>query len=94
VLAFACVPLALSLPLTMPVGLAAFGGDLFRSGGADAGRGGDVYLGYRLVFVAWSACLLLYGVRTTYGFSWLRAAAALALLIVFMAVFALIATVF
>jgi hypothetical protein len=93
VLAFACVPLAFSLPLTAPIGLAAFGEDLFRAGGSDAGRGGDVYLGYQLVFVFWSLGLLLYGVRTTYGWSWLRSLGALGLLIVFLVVFAAIALV-
>jgi len=90
VLAFGCVPLALSLPLTLPLGLAAFGGDLFRAGGFDDGRGGDVYLAFRLVFVAWTLLLLLYGVRVTYGWSWLRSLAALVLLFVFLGVFALI----
>ena len=93
VLAFAFVPLALSLPLTLPVGVAAFGGDLFRAGGSDAGRGGDVYLGYQLAFAAWSLGLLLYGVRTTYGWSWLRSAGALGLLVGFLAVFAVIAAI-
>jgi hypothetical protein len=90
VLAFASVPLALSLPLTLPIGLAAFGGDLFRAGGSDDGRGGDVFLGYRLAFVVWTLGLLLYGVRTTYGWSWIRSVGALALLFVFLAVFAAI----
>ena len=93
VVAFACVPLALSLPLTLPVGVAAFGGDLFRTGGSDSGSGGDVYLGYELVFVVWTLALLLYGVRTTYGWSWPRSAGALVLLAVFLAIFAVIAAV-
>jgi hypothetical protein len=91
VLALACVPLALSFPLAAPVGLAAFGEDLFRAGGSDSGTGGDVYLAYRLVFALWSLGLLLYGVRTTYGWSWLRAAGGLTLLLVFLVVFAAIA---
>jgi Yip1 domain len=85
VLAFACVPLALSVPLTLPVGLAAFGGDLFRSGGSDAGVAGDVYLGYQLLFVAWSLGLLVFGIRIVYGWTWTRAAGALGLLAVFLA---------
>lgn len=93
VLAFACVPLALSLPLTLPVGAAAFGGDLFRAGGSDGETGGDVYLGYKLVFAAWSLGLLLYGVRTTYGWSWLRSVGALGLLVGFLAVFGVIAAI-
>jgi hypothetical protein len=93
VLAFACVPLAVSPFLTLPVGLAVFGGDLFRSGGSDEGRGGDIYLGYTLAFAAWSLGLLLYGVRTTYGWSWLRSIGALGLLVGFMAIFSVIALV-
>jgi len=91
VLAFSCVPLALSLALTLPVGLAVFGEDLFRSGGSDEGTGGRVYLGYRLAFLVWSLGLLLYGVRTTYGWSWLRSAGALVLLVGFLAIFSVIA---
>lgn len=84
-LAFASVPLALSVLLTLPVGLAAFGGDVFRSGGSDSGLGGDLYLAYRLLFVVWSLGLLLVGIRAVYGWSWLRAAGAFALLVVFLA---------
>jgi hypothetical protein len=87
-LAFSCAPLALSLFITLPIGLAAFGGDLFRSGGRDAGLGGDVYLAWRLGFVAWSLGLLLFGIRTVYAWTWGRAAGAVALLAVFLAGFA------
>jgi hypothetical protein len=59
VLAFASVPLALSLVLS-PVGRDAFAWVL-------------------LVFVAWSAALLLVGVRAVHGWTWGRAAAAAAL---------------
>ncbi len=85
VLAFSCVPLALSLPLTLPVGLAAFGADLFRSGGSDSGVGGDLYLAFQLLFVAWSLGLLLLGIRAVYDWTWARAAGALGLLAVFLA---------
>jgi Yip1 domain len=84
VLAFACVPIALSFVLTLPVGLAAFGGDLFRSGGRDGGIGGDAYLAYQLLFPAWSFVLLLLGIRTVYGWSWSRAAGAVSLVTVFL----------
>jgi hypothetical protein len=93
VLAFACMPLALSLPLTLPVGLAAFGGDLFRSGGADAGGMGDVYLAYRLLFVAWTLALLALGIRTTYGWSWARTAGAAGLLCLFLVLFSALSAV-
>jgi hypothetical protein len=58
VLAFACVPLALSLVLS-PVGRGRFAWVV-------------------LVFVAWSAVLLLIGVRAVHGWSWARAAVAAA----------------
>ena len=93
VLAFSCVPLALSLFVTLPVGLAAFGGDVFRTGGRDSGVGGDVYLAWRLVFVAWSLGLLFYGIGTVYGWTWGRAAGAVALLAVFLVGFAALTTV-
>jgi hypothetical protein len=56
VLAFACVPLALSLVLS-PVGRGSFSWVV-------------------LAFVAWSAALLLIGVRAVHGWGWGRAAAA------------------
>jgi hypothetical protein len=58
VLAFACVPLALSLVL------------------APTGR--DAFAWIVLAFVAWSAGLLVIGVRAVHGWSWLRAAGAAA----------------
>ena len=58
VLAFASVPLALSLVLS-PVGR-------------------DAFTWVVLVFVAWSAALLLVGVRAVHGWTWTRAAAAAA----------------
>ena len=85
VLAFACVPFALSTVLTLPLGLAAFGGDLFRTGGRDVGVAGGIYLAYQLLFVVWSASLILIGIRTIYGWSWARAAGAVGLLAVFIA---------
>jgi hypothetical protein len=59
VLAFASVPLALSLVLS-PVGR-------------------DAFAWVVLAFVAWSAALLLVGVRAVHGWGWGRAAAAAAL---------------
>lgn len=84
-LGFACVPFALSVVLTLPIGLAAFGGDLFRSGGRDSGMAGDLYLAYQLLFVVWSIALLLVGMRAVYEWTWARAAGALVLLAVFLA---------
>jgi hypothetical protein len=78
VLAFACVPLAVSL-LVWPVKLALFGEDLFRSGGSDSGTGGRIFEGIDVVFVAWSVALLVIGVRSVHGWTWQRAAAATAI---------------
>jgi len=72
VLAFACVPIALSLVL-WPVKLAVFGEDVFRRGGSDAGVGGDVFALLTLAFVAWAAVLLVIGVRAVHGWRWGRA---------------------
>ena len=78
VLAFAAVPLALSLAV-WPVKLALYGEDLFRSGGSDSGAGGKVFSAIDLVFVAWSVGLLVLGVRAVHGWTWPRAAAATAI---------------
>jgi hypothetical protein len=77
VLAFASVPLALSLVL-WPVKLALFGEDLFRDGGADAGAGGAAFTALALGFVLWTVGLLVLGVRAVHGWTWGRAAGAVA----------------
>jgi len=79
VVAFAAVPLAASVPVLVPLGIAAFGEDRFRKGGSDSGAGGTIFLVAELVFVAWSLVLLLDGVRIAYEWTWLRAVAALGL---------------
>ncbi len=73
---FALVPLAASLLLLLPLRLAIYGGDTFRGGGADEGSGERALLAVQLVFAAWSLGLLVLGVRTTHGWSWPRALAA------------------
>jgi hypothetical protein len=87
VLAFASVPLALSLPIVLPVELLAFGGDVFRSGGDDEGALGGLVVALGLAFVAWTVALLLIGVRTVYGLGWARSAGSLGLLALFLAAF-------
>jgi hypothetical protein len=94
VLAFACVPLALSAPLLLPVGIGAFGSGLFRKGGDDSGVGGDLFVACQLAFLAWTFVLLLYGVRTTYDWSWPRSAGAVGLLAVFLVIFFVIFVVY
>ncbi len=72
VLAFATVPVALSLAL-LPVKLAAYGGALFHEGGPDSGTGGKVFEALGIAFLVWSACLLVIGVRAVHGWSLGRA---------------------
>jgi hypothetical protein len=78
VLAFAAVPLALSLVL-LPPKLAVFGADLFHRGGDDAGTGGALFATLGLGFAAWSAALLLVGVSAVERWGWGRVAAAVAI---------------
>jgi len=94
IVAFAVVPLALSLVVLLPVRLALYGGDAFRGGGADEGAGETALLAVQLGFVAWSLVLLVIGVRLVHGWTWLRTlgalVAGLALLAAIVGVFALI----
>ena len=77
VLAFALAPVALSLLLYWPIRLAVYGGDMFRTGGSDADARILPALFYG--FVAWSVVLLVIGVRAEHGWTWIRAAATVAL---------------
>ena len=76
-LAFASAPLALSLLIVWPIGIAAFGSDLFRSGGSDAGTGGKLIIWAAIAFAAWSLVLLGVGIRTVQGWTWARSLTAL-----------------
>jgi hypothetical protein len=69
-LAFAAVPLALSLAVVLPLALVVFGGDWFRSGGADEGVGGDTLLGLGFAFIGWSTTLVAVGLRETLALPW------------------------
>jgi hypothetical protein len=77
-LALAAAPVALSLLLLWPVRLAVYGGDLFRSGGSDGGRGGSAFAWIGYAFFAWAALLLVAGVRAVHGWTWARATVAAA----------------
>jgi hypothetical protein len=77
-LAFASVPLALSLVL-WPLKLAIYGEDAFRTGGADTGVGGAVFAELELAFLLWSVALLVVGVRAVHGWTWARALGATAI---------------
>jgi hypothetical protein len=78
VLAFAAVPIALSL-IAWPVKLALYGSDWFRTGGHDTGGGGLAFDLIELAFFVWAGVLLVVGVRTVHGWTWARAVAACAL---------------
>jgi hypothetical protein len=94
IVAFALVPMALSFLVLVPFRLAVYGGDTFHEGGADEGTGETVLLALQLGFAAWSAGLLVVGVRVVHGWSWPRSAGAVvagaALLAAVVAVFALV----
>jgi hypothetical protein len=81
VLAFAFVPVALSL-ITWPVKLALYGGDWFRTGGGDTGGGGLAFDLVQYAFFAWALALLVVGVRAVHGWTWARAAGACAIALV------------
>ena len=94
VLGFAVAPIALSLLLVWPLQLAVYGSDVFRRGGSDDGAGARVFDLLELGFAAWSAVLLLVGVRAVHGWTWWRSFAALGLVALFLAAFASLRTVF
>jgi hypothetical protein len=62
-LAFAAAPVALSLFLVIPVRLAVYGDDVFRTGGSDRGAGEWAFAGVELAFLAWALVLLALGLR-------------------------------
>ena len=74
-LGFAAAPLALAL-LAWPIRIALYGGDVFRSGGADAGAANRFFEGIELAAVAWMFVLLVVGLRTVHGWTWPRSLAA------------------
>jgi hypothetical protein len=89
VLTLSSMPLALALFTLWPVRIAVYGQDLFRTGGTDWGPGDRTFGGLLYFAFAWSAILLVVGVRSVHGWSWGRSfatvglAAALPALIVF-----------
>jgi hypothetical protein len=89
VLAFAAVPLALSLLTLWPVRIIVYGQDLFRTGGDDYGRGDRIFGAIFVAFIVWSGVLLVIGVRAVHGWSWARALGAVALASLFPALLVL-----
>jgi hypothetical protein len=83
-LALAAVPFALSVVL-LPVRLALYGEDIFRSGGSDAGSGAHVFTALEAAFGVWSLVVLAIGIRVVHRWTWPRtvgAVAAFAVLVV------------
>jgi hypothetical protein len=80
-LAFACVPVVLSL-LLWPVKLSLYGSALFHRGGSDSGTGGQVFALLQLVFLVWAATLLVIGIRVVHGWTLERAGAAVVVAVV------------
>lgn len=74
VLAYATVPLALSL-VVWPVRLAVHGGDTFRRGGNDSGAGNAAFELLEVAAIAWAVALLAIGIMTVHGWRWPRAVA-------------------
>ena len=79
VLTLAATPLALSLFTLWPVRIAIYGQNLFRTGGTDWGPGDRTFGGLLYFAFAWSALLLVVGVRSVHGWTWARSLATVAL---------------
>ena len=89
VLAFALVPMALSLVL-WPVKLSLYGSDWFHTGGRDGGLGGAVFDLLTYGFFLWALVLLVIGVRSVHGWTRQRALAATLLAVAAPIAFALL----
>ena len=72
-------PLALALFTLWPLRIAIYGQNLFRTGGDDWGPGDRAFGGALYLAFAWSAILLVVGVRSVHGWSWGRSLATVAL---------------
>lgn len=79
VLALSSAPLALALFTLWPVRIAIYGQNLFRTGGDDWGPGDRTFGGLLYFAFAWSAILLVIGVRSVHGWSWARSLATVGL---------------
>ena len=79
VVAVSAVPFALSILVTVPAIVLAFGTDWFRTGGADDGAGRVIVLTIGLAFALWSLGLLALGLRVTFELPWRGVVGALAL---------------
>jgi hypothetical protein len=78
-IALSSAPLALALFTLWPVRIAIYGEDLFRTGGNDWGPGDRIFGALLYAALVWSALLLVTGVRSVHGWSWVRSAGTVAL---------------
>ena len=78
-LALSAAPLALALFTLWPARILMYGQNLFRTGGYDYGTGDRIFGGLLYFAFAWSAILLVVGVRSVHGWSWGRSLATVAL---------------
>lgn len=85
-LAFAAAPLALSLILVWPVRLAVYGSDSFKRGGDDDGIGHWIFTAVSIAFAVWATALLVLGVSVVQRWSLGRAAVAIALIALTLAI--------
>jgi hypothetical protein len=92
IVAFAALPIALSLVVIVPAIVVGYGEDWFRSGGDDTGNGRTLVTSLALVFVAWSLVLAAVGLRTTFRLPWRGVVGALLLAGVLLAAFAVLPT--
>jgi hypothetical protein len=90
--AFAALPIALSLAVVVPAIVLGYGEDWFRSGGDDSGSGRTLVTLVSLAFVAWSLVLVAVGLRTTFRLPWRGVVGALLLAGVLLAAFAVLPT--
>jgi len=79
VLALSSAPLALALFTLWPIRIAVYGQNLFRTGGDDWGPGDRAFGGLLYFAFAWSAILLVIGVRSVHGWTWGRSLATVGL---------------
>jgi hypothetical protein len=79
VVALASAPVALSLFAVWPLRYAIYGEFLFHTGGRDYGPGDRIFGGLVYAAFAWSAVLLVIGVRSVHGWSWGRSLATVGL---------------
>lgn len=78
-LALSGAPLALALFTLWPLRIAIYGQNLFRTGGTDWGPGDRAFGGLLYFALAWSAVLVVVGVRSVHGWSWGRSLATVGL---------------